>query len=223
MLARSKNLPSLTHLRLFACGTDDTKTTFASAQALATPSQFPKLRHLAVRNDYEQCQEPGMGPLGLAMLLASSLAGQLETLRLGGQSLYEEGVRALVLSDKLSALRRLGIEGDRVSAREIRSLVHGGPLSATLEELSLSGIDEDGGNTLDEQAALVLASTLDMPKLRFLDLSWDRLSEKARSRLRRAPGTKPLEVLKTADVGAADLEAPRPMSWSCADELLVAP
>ena len=100
-------------------------------------------------NDYEQCQEPGIGPKGLAILLASSLAGQLETLRLGGQKLYEKGVRALVLSDKLSALRRLGIEGDHVSAREMRSLVYGGPLSATLEELSLSGYRQArrGGST----------------------------------------------------------------------------
>jgi len=220
LLARSRNLASLTHLRIFACGTDETKMTVASARALATLSQFPNVRHLALLNDYEQCQEPGIGAKGLEILLGSSLAGQLETLVLREQGLGEKGVRALVLTDKLSALRRLQIAGEHLPAKEARSLVRGAPLSETLEELSLAGIDEDGGVTLDEPAALAIAGSLDMPKLRFLDLSLNQFSGNAVSRLRRAPWIVRLEVFKLGD---GDLEAEKPASWSCEDELLPSP
>ena len=59
----------------------------AAARTLAATPGLANLRDLAFTNDFEFCQQPGIGPNGIDAVLAAPFAAQLQSLVLTEQSL----------------------------------------------------------------------------------------------------------------------------------------
>jgi hypothetical protein len=173
--------------------------TSVAARALADAPGLANLRHLGLALDVESCDEPGIGTKGLEAILGAPFAAHLRSLSLTEQKLGAGGVAELAGSAALPALRRLAIRREHVTPREVRTLVGTGPLAPELEELTLAGVELDGGQTLTDDEARALAEALRMPKLRRLDLTMNRLSRATVETLLRAPWMQRLDVFDVED------------------------
>ena len=207
ILSRSANLAALTGIAIDACMGEGDEPDYhmnsAAARTLAATPGLAGLRDLAFTNDFEFCQQPGIGPNGIVAVLAAPFAAQLQSLVLTEQSLGRRGVAALVGGARLPGLRRLVIEGEKMSPTEIRTLVGTGPLAGALEDLTLAGVELEGGYTVDEEGARALIASLNMPRLRRLDISQNPISEPTLARLPRAPWAAKDRILDAAPVGSS--------------------
>jgi hypothetical protein len=201
-LAHATNTGALRRVSIRACAGDDDEPDYEmtreSALALVEAPTLGGLVGLAFENN-GVCEQPGIGRSGLADLLSASFAPKLESLELTAQSLGRKGVDLLASTERLPALRRLTLQGERLVAEDLRALTQSGPLAARLEDLALPGVaSADDDEEVDDKTTAALAATLAMPKLRRLELDGRALSPASKERLRRAAWTNQLEVMDFA-------------------------
>ncbi len=146
------------------------------AHSLARASFFPQLTWLAVA--------AGLGAEGAAGLAAA--AGCLEFLDLGRNQIGEEGVRALVQSSSLSALRALHLGRNALDARAVAALAGGFP---RLEKLDLDCA------RLGPHELSALCSSGRLRGLRELNLSNNSLGRAGCEVLAACPDLASLETL----------------------------
>ncbi|HKB02229.1 MAG TPA: TIGR02996 domain-containing protein [Gemmataceae bacterium] len=159
--------------------------TLDHVRAVSNSPLSTRLTHLAVRS------APGLGPEGAEALAAADGLRRLEVLELVNCGLRDAGLRMLLNSPHLAALKELRVPYNWLTASAVRALFECRHLKG-LRVLDL------GYNRLDDDGARVLALWPAGDRLTQLDLGWNRIHRPGAESLAQSPflaGVRDLSLL----------------------------